>query len=236
MSREGRLLRQSDIINSDKIKTQQITIVGCGGIGSHLALALARMGAENILVIDPDVVSIENVSSQGFDMVDIGKPKVDVMKQKIIRAVGVMIKTSRKFITEAEAGSLPTDTRSIVVAAVDSMESRRVIAKLLEMNTNEVLFINPAMAAEYLTIDTYETSYYTDWHRKFEAAWFSDDDGVQESCTAKATIYTTLLMSGFICKIIKDKVMRKDYVKQLTFDIGKNDILSMFDNNGVQLN
>lgn len=227
MSRENILTRQSGIINSDWIRSKQITIVGCGGIGSHLALALARMGAENLKLIDPDVVSIENVNSQGFDMIDVGKHKVDAVKQKIIRAVGIMPTTDKRYITSASSLNFLNDG-SVIVLAVDNMESRKVIADLIEKTGADLLLINPAMGAEYITIDVYKTDYYSRGLAKFREAWFSDEDGVQEDCTSKATIYTTLLISGFICKIIKDRVMSNSYMRQLTFNVKDNAIMSMF--------
>ena len=57
----------------------------------------------------------------------------------------------------------------------------------------------------------------------FEKSWFSDDDAVQEKCTAKATIYTTLLAAGFIAKAVKDIATDSDnLVLGMEFDIATN--------------
>ena len=57
------------------------------------------------------------------------------------------------------------------------------------------------MGAEFCVIDCYSGD---NWEFAFTRAWFSDDKAVQDTCTAKATIYTTLLIGGFLSKIIKD--------------------------------
>lgn len=227
------LTRQEDIINTGRIRTQPIVIIGCGGIGSHLAIALARMGAANLTIIDPDLVSIENVNSQGFDMVDVGKSKVDAIKQKIIRATGTLVKTDKTYVNEAYV--FPDGNEAIYVLAVDNMESRKVIAH--KISNAMRLVINPAMGAEYLTIDTYKntSAFFEDWLVKFDKAWFTDDEAKPERCTAKATIYTTLLISGFICKIIKDEVMAEPYVKHISFDIRKNAVGAVFNSLGDSL-
>lgn len=237
-----RLTRQADIIDSGLVTKQPITIIGCGGIGSHLALALARMGVTKMRLIDPDKVTLENVSSQGFDMNDVGKFKVDVIKHKILRAVGVMIETRTDYVNDQT--ELMLRYEEIIVCAVDNMESRKVIAKRIQhtfyRNGCPRYFINPSMGAEYMTIDTYDLQSAEDeqcskWLDDFMKGWFTDDDGVQETCTAKATIYTTLLVGGFVSKIIKDCIMDSSYTKQVTYDIKNNTMLSLFNKEGESL-
>ena len=47
-----------------------VVIVGCGSIGSHLAMCLAKSGVSKFTLIDNDIVVAENVPRHLCDMVD----------------------------------------------------------------------------------------------------------------------------------------------------------------------
>lgn len=225
------LTRQADLI-TESARQAKISIIGCGGIGSHLALSLARMGYHNLTLYDDDVVSIHNVSSQGFNMNDVGKKKVAVVRDNIVSAVRKVIRTRQVRINRHNASTL--DGSIIVILAVDSMVARKEIVEGMKWNANNAMIINPAMGAEYLTVDVYNNN-----HREnlaeFNKAWFSDDDAVQEQCTAKATIYTTLLSAGFISKIVKDYTNGLPYVRNMAYDIKNNSPILMFESTGKNL-
>ncbi len=90
---EGRYSRQegffsllTDNINKykDQIKNSQVLILGAGAIGTHVLWNLAAMGVKNITVVDYDIIEESNLNRQLFyDSNDIGKYKVDVLKQKV---------------------------------------------------------------------------------------------------------------------------------------------------------
>jgi len=61
-----------------------VLIAGMGGLGCAIAELLTRAGIGRLILIDKDVVEISNLNRQIlFDQNDIGKPKVDVAKQKL---------------------------------------------------------------------------------------------------------------------------------------------------------
>ncbi|NDP37837.1 MAG: thiamine biosynthesis protein ThiF [Rhodoferax sp.] len=67
-----------------KIRRTRLLIAGCG-IGSSPAVCAARMGFENFVLVDGDVVDAHNLNRQFYDFSDIGKPKVAALKDKILR-------------------------------------------------------------------------------------------------------------------------------------------------------
>ena len=56
-------------------------ILGCGAIGSSAALQLVRMGAEEFLLYDFDIVSEENIGVSQYTVLDIKHHKVDALKR-----------------------------------------------------------------------------------------------------------------------------------------------------------
>lgn len=68
------------------MKTHSITVAGAGNTGSHLLPHLARMAnVTRITLVDPDVYKPENILVQNIDSLDIGKPKVAALAEKLRR-------------------------------------------------------------------------------------------------------------------------------------------------------
>ncbi len=68
----------------EKICNSTICIIGAGGIGSYLSLAMTMIGVEHIILIDFDKVELSNTARQIlYDESDIGRYKTDVAKEKI---------------------------------------------------------------------------------------------------------------------------------------------------------
>ena len=58
----------------------RVAIVGCGGTGSAVAEQLVRLGVRSVLLIDPDSMSLTNVTRvYGSTPDDVGRPKADVL-------------------------------------------------------------------------------------------------------------------------------------------------------------
>ncbi len=68
----------------NKLKNSKISIFGIGGIGTWMTNGVYQMGVNEIKITDPDVISESNLNRQlFFDSGDIGKYKVDVIKNKL---------------------------------------------------------------------------------------------------------------------------------------------------------
>ena len=78
-------IEKTDAISMQKkICNSCVCIVGVGGTGSHLALAIASIGVEKILLVDFDKIELSNTSRQIlYDESDVGRFKVDVAKEKL---------------------------------------------------------------------------------------------------------------------------------------------------------
>lgn len=122
-----------------------LTMVGCGGTGSHIAsglISLAGALAErdvaadpirvDIQLIDPDRVERKNVGRQLFGPADIGRPKAEVLADRMNRAFAARVGYSIRSLGAAEASALiatDSDTLSLVIGAVDNPAARAVVAR-----------------------------------------------------------------------------------------------------------
>jgi len=68
-----------------RLKNKTVGIAGAGGLGSNCAAALVRVGVGTIIIADFDVVSESNLNRQYYFFDQIGKPKVDAMKENLLR-------------------------------------------------------------------------------------------------------------------------------------------------------
>lgn len=67
----------------ERLKNIKVAIAGCGGIGSNLAIALARSGILNLHIIDFDVVELKNLNRQYYFLNDINAMKTEALKSHI---------------------------------------------------------------------------------------------------------------------------------------------------------
>jgi len=67
------------------LKRSLVVLFGLGSVGSRIALGLARSGIMNFRLIDPDVFAIENASRHECDLLDLGRFKVEAIKERILR-------------------------------------------------------------------------------------------------------------------------------------------------------
>ncbi len=66
-----------------KIKDSVVGIAGLGGLGSMVAIALARIGVGTLILVDFDVVEPSNLNRQQYFIHQIGMPKVKAMTENI---------------------------------------------------------------------------------------------------------------------------------------------------------
>lgn len=66
------------------LKNKCVAVLGIGGVGSFAAESLARSGVGKLILIDKDNVDITNVNRQIIALLStVGRPKVEVMKERI---------------------------------------------------------------------------------------------------------------------------------------------------------
>lgn len=67
----------------EKISSTTVAVCGLGGLGSNIAIALARAGIEKLILIDFDKVDITNLHRQQYKANQIGISKADALKYNL---------------------------------------------------------------------------------------------------------------------------------------------------------
>ncbi len=68
-----------------ELSGKTVGIAGCGGLGSNCAVALARVGVGTLILADFDIVSESNLNRQFYFKDQIGRKKVFMLKENILR-------------------------------------------------------------------------------------------------------------------------------------------------------
>ncbi len=105
-----------------------VVVCGAGAIGSNLVDNLLRQGFRRLRVIDFDRVEEHNISTQLYDVADVGARKVDILRAKLFRSVGLEIEASAKKLDDRNVKSLLKQA-DIVVDAFDNSQSRQRVQR-----------------------------------------------------------------------------------------------------------
>jgi hypothetical protein len=108
-----------------------ICVVGCGGTGSAVAEQLVRLGVRKLLLIDPDIVSQSNLTRlYGSTSYDVGRPKVEVVKEQLERiAPTLSCESLQGMITNLEVAQKLVSA-DVVFGCSDDNAGRIVLSRL----------------------------------------------------------------------------------------------------------
>ena len=109
-----------------KLHDAHIAVFGIGGVGGYVAEALARSGIFNLDLIDNDVVSLTNINRQIIALHStIGRPKTDVMKERILDInPKAIVKTFRCFYLPENSSQFDFSQYDYVIDAVDTVSAK----------------------------------------------------------------------------------------------------------------
>ena len=120
------MLEEADL--KKRFKEASVAICGLGGLGSNIAVALARAGVGRLHLIDFDRVDVSNLNRQQYAAAQVGIYKTEALRENI-RAIApdCEVRTDTIRITEENAGELLLDVQ-IICEAFDDAKSKAMLA------------------------------------------------------------------------------------------------------------
>ncbi len=114
-----------------KFEQASVAVCGLGGLGSNIAIALARAGVGKLHLIDFDSVDITNLNRQQYSVNQLGMPKTEALKDTLLNIAPYcdIITDSVKITEENGAGLLKND--DIICEALDNAESKAMLTNLV---------------------------------------------------------------------------------------------------------
>ena len=145
-------LKEEDLLKRNvegivkKLKKAKVCILGLGGLGSNVAVLLARSGIGYLKLIDFDVVEASNLNRQQYRISHIGMKKTEAIKT-IIKEINpfVEIDTLDIKVDRENIYSIVGDIE-IVVEAFDVAETKAMAIEELLTNKNKIVVSASGMA------------------------------------------------------------------------------------------
>lgn len=110
-----------------KFSSAAVAVCGLGGLGSNIAVSLARAGVGRLMLIDFDRVDLTNLHRQQYRADQIGRYKAEALRENLKEAAPYAefeIHTAR--ITESNAAELLTGA-DVICEAFDDAESKAML-------------------------------------------------------------------------------------------------------------
>ena len=129
-----------------KLKKAKVCILGLGGLGSNVAVLLARSGIGYLKLIDFDVVEASNLNRQQYRISHIGIKKIEAIKT-IIKEINPFVEIDTFDIKVDRENILSVvEDIEIVVEAFDRAETKAMAIEELLTNKNKIVISASGMA------------------------------------------------------------------------------------------
>jgi sulfur carrier protein ThiS adenylyltransferase len=130
-----------------KFTSATVAICGLGGLGSNIAVALARAGVGKLILIDFDKVDITNLHRQQYKAGQIGMNKTEALSENLLEiAPYTIVEANNACITEDNAEKL-LEKAEIICEAFDNAECKAMLTNsVLEKMPEKYLVVSSGMA------------------------------------------------------------------------------------------
>lgn len=114
-----------------RLADSRVLVVGAGGLGSPLLMALAGAGVGRLTLVDADTVSVSNLNRQFlYTAADLGQTKATIAAKRLeAYRPDLIVESHSKRLDESLAARLFPD-QDLIIAAVDNRSTRMLINQL----------------------------------------------------------------------------------------------------------
>lgn len=150
--------------NIEKLLNSKVIIFGIGGVGGYTAEAIARCGVGEVDIVDNDDVAVSNLNRQIIALNStIGKPKVEVMKQRLLDInSNLKISAHKLFYSKDTKDQFDFSKYDYVIDAIDTVSAKLILIEECYKTKTKIISsmgtgnkLNPCMLE---VTDIYKTS------------------------------------------------------------------------------
>lgn len=223
-------LRQREWFDPDKTFAS-VTVVGCGGIGSFAAFALAKLGVQKMALVDFDTVEEHNIPNQLFrihgegaligpEHGDIGLTKTNALAMNILDFAGIEVEEHNQDLNDG------VPLNEVVISALDSMAARKALWEQVKYKAKCKLFLDGRLGGQHIVLYAVNPISPEDI-AGYEATLHSDDEGLELPCTARSVIDVGFSVGSLIARSVRLHYARQDlpsvtYVDWQNLDVYKS--------------
>lgn len=159
----------------EKFYKGRVAVAGLGGLGSNIAVLLARAGVGSLHLIDYDVVELSNLNRQQYFIQHVGMFKTSAITE-IIKQINPYIRltVSTEKVTRENAAELFRDDH-IICEAFDRAEEKAMLTEAVLTCPDRHILVGASGLAGYDSGNTITT-------KRITSDFYLCGDGVSESC------------------------------------------------------
>lgn len=212
--------RHLSVFDPEVFGRRKIDVIGAGAVGSRIVISLAKHGVKNIRVFDDDTVEPHNLSNQMYNVADIGKLKVEALRDMCRQVADMEITPVNERI---DGKNLDAD---VVFMLVDKMSIRKQIWENgIKMKLRPSLMVETRMGAD--VVRSYAIEPMKLQHVKaYEKTLYSDEDAEKSTCGTPVSVGATAEMVSSLAvwqffNWTDETIMRKEpnLVNEVMFDL-----------------
>lgn len=164
-----------------------VAICGLGGLGSHIAFALARAGIGKLILVDFDSVDVTNLHRQQYKASQIGMNKTQALKENLFEiAPYAAITTHSVRISEDNAEAL-LEEADIICEAFDDAESKAMLTNLVLEKMPEKYLVAASGMAGFGSANTIQT-------RRISKRFYLCGDGTSDVQSEGSLVATRVML------------------------------------------
>ena len=159
--------------NQRKFADTTVAICGLGGLGSNIAICLARAGIGKLILIDFDVVDVSNLHRQQYKANQVGMYKTEALKENLIEINPYITIESRTVrMTEENTARLVSEA-DIVCEAFDKAECKAMVVNAVLTDFKDKIIVSGSGMAGFSSANDIVT-------KKLSNRFYMCGDGVSD--------------------------------------------------------
>ncbi len=136
ISRYDRQIPLVGEVGMDRIRNSTVGIIGCGGLGTHVATSLASAGIGKIVIVDGDIPDTTNLNRQFVYREGQSDYKADVLRDWLM-SVNPDVSAESYPVRFSPENAVMLSSCDVLVDCLDNMESR------MDLNSYAVMCRKP---------------------------------------------------------------------------------------------
>ena len=187
----------------NKLQKSSVGIAGAGGLGSNVAVSLARAGVGNLVIVDFDNVEKSNLNRQYYFRDQIGMIKVEALKKTIFRideSVKVDVLNYRLMKNNMDK---PFHNVDVIVEALDSADIKTMFIEEIMQKLPKTPVVGCSGVAGYGHSDRINT-------RKLGNLYMVYDEKAKDCNDDVLIAPRVILMANWQANIVLEILMGED--------------------------
>lgn len=140
-----------------KLQAATVAVCGLGGLGSNIAISLARVGVGKLILVDFDRVDVTNLHRQQYKAIQVGMPKPEALLANLKEiAPYTEFETHFEKMTAQNMGNLLANV-DVICEAFDVAEAKAMLANYVLENMPQKYLVAASGMAGYGSGNTIKT-------------------------------------------------------------------------------